>query len=312
MINLRKIRYFLEIADCGSFSKAAAKLKVSQPTLSQQMSALETHLGRSLLTRTIGGVAVTDAGRVFYRHAQSLAKQIAFAEDEVRSIDGPGLGQVTLGLATCGAASTLALPILQRVRSEYPEFRLRINDNFAGTLSDFIMTGRIDLALAYTAPPLRGVTSEDLFIEELFLMCPEGHDVSAGLGAAVDLRSLQDAAMVLPSDVHFIRTLVERACLGAGFRPRIIAEIDSLRALIEAVQTGLGVSILPRAALDRTSRGIAVYPLGPEPIEATVSLCTSAQLPVTGSIEMLGSLVKDLVRQRLTSGLWPGVKPVPA
>lgn len=309
MINLRKLRYFLALVDNGSLSGAAVDLGVSQPTLSQQLAALERHLQQRLLLRTTTGVMVTEAGRAFYRHARSLAARIERAEAEVGSAESTGSGQVSLGLATCGAASTLALPLLRHMQAEYPAVRLRLNDNFAGTLSEFIMTGRIDLAVVYTAPPVLGVNSIELFIEELAVVAPAGVELRTNDGEVVPLLALRELPAVLLSSVHFLRGVIDRACIHAGFEPRVAAEIDSLPALLEAVAAGLGVTLLPRAALSPLRPGLAVHRLGPEPMEATVSLCTSAQLPVTASIEHVAKLVASLVAERMAARAWPGVRP---
>ena len=307
MISLRKIHYFLAAVDTGSLSAAAAELGISQPTLSQQLAALEHYLEQKLLLRSVTGVTVTEAGRTFYRHARSLAGQIEHAEAEISSV-GAGAGQVSLGLATCGAASTLALPLLRRMLDNHPAIRLRLNDNFAGTLSEFIMTGRIDLALAYTAPPMIGVNCRELFIEELVLVAPASLKIRKGRGATIDLANLREAPFALLSPIHFLRALIERACARAGFGPRVVAEIDSMAALLEAVSAGLGVTILPRAALGRSPVGLTIQRLGPEPMEATVSLCTSAHLPITASINLVGALVTAQVEEHLAAKSWTGVR----
>lgn len=255
---------------------------------------------------------VTEAGRTFYRHARSLAAQIEQAQAETSSIGESGSGQVSLGLATCGAAATLALPLLRRMQAEHPTIQLRLNDNFVGALSEFIMTGRIDVALAYSAPPMAGVTCQELFIEELFLVAPANVTFPKGRGATVPLSALREAAVVLLSPIHFLRTVVDRACARTGFEPRVVAEIDSRSALLEAVSVGLGLTILPRAAVGPDTPGLSIHRLGPEPMEATVSLCTSAQLPVTASIALVGALAASLVQDRLLDGVWPGVRPFAA
>ena len=308
MINLRKIRYFLATVDSGSLSTAALELGVSQPTLSQQLAALEGHLGQKLLLRSTTGVTVTEAGRTFYRHARSLAARIERAEDDVSSVGVAGSGQVSRGLATCGAASTLALPVLRRMQAAHPAIQLRLNDNFAGTLSEFIMTGRIDIALAYTAPPMTGVNCRELFIEELVIVAPANIKLRRGRASVVSLPALRDLPTALLSPIHFLRAVVDRACARAGFEPRVVAEIDSLAALLAAVSAGLGVTILPRAALGPNPPSLGVYRLGPEVMEVTVSLCTSAQLPITASIEVVGALVADPVEERLAARSWDGVR----
>lgn len=307
MLNLRKIRYFLAVVDHGSLSGAATVLGVSQPTLTQQVTALEGYLEHKLLLRTTSGVTVTEAGRTFYRHARFLAAQIEHAEAEVSSIGNAGSGQVSLGLATCGAASTLALPVLRRMQALHPTIILRLNDNFAGTLSEFIMTGRIDLALAYTAPPMTGIICRELFIEELVVVAPASIKLRKARGSSVSVPALRDLPTVLLSPIHFLRSVIDRACARAAFEPRVVAEIDSLAALLEAVSSGLGVTILPRAALPPAAASL-VHRLGPEPMEVTVSLCTSAQLPVTASIGAVGALVANLVEERLADEGWPGVR----
>ena len=219
-----------------------------------------------------------------------------------------GDGQVSLGLATCGAASTLALPVLRRMLATHPTIHMRLNDNFAGTLSDFIMTGRIDLALAYTAPPMTGVNCRELFIEELVVVAPASARIRKGRGTTVALSALRELPFALLSPIHFLRAVIDRACARAGFEPRTMAEIDSLAALLEAVSAGLGVTILPRAALGRSPQTLSVHRLGPEPVEVTVSLCTSAQLPITASIGLVGDLVAALVEEHLVAGAWAGVR----
>jgi len=308
VLSARKIAYFLKVVDCGAFSKAASELRVSQPTLSQQIAALEAHLQRKLLVRSVHGVTVTDAGRAFYRHAQGLARQFAQATEDVRRIEPASGGPIALGLATCGAASTLALPILERVLDERPDLRLRIFDNFLGSLGDSIMNGRIDLALAYGAGSTRGVRRQALFIEELFLIAPPGR-APTGTGP-VALAALAGVPLVMPSEVHYLRPVIEKACAGAGFRPRVVAEIDSLAGLLAALHNDAGAAILPRVALDpEDAARLAIRPLGPERIEATVSLCTSADLPVTASIEALAALITVLAQERLAAGDWGGVRP---
>lgn len=308
MITHTKLRYFLTTVDRGSLSGAAGDLGVSQPTLSQQLATLEAHLGQRLLLRTAGGVTVTEAGRIFYRHARTLVAQIERAEAEVGLVGRNGSDQVSLGLATCGAASTLAMPVLRRMRAEHPSVRLRLNDNFAGTLSEFIMTGRIDLALAYTVAPMAGVACRDLFTEELVLVAPKGFGLGPRQDAVLPLAAMRDLPAALLSPIHLLRAVVDRACARAGFEPRVVAEIDSLPALLEAVCGGIGVTVLPRAALAPLSAGLHVHRLGPEPVEVTVSLCTSAQLPATESIVRVGELVAELVEERLAARSWAGVR----
>lgn len=307
MINLRKIQYFLKVVDFGSLSRAALELGVTQPTLSQQIAALEGHLGRTLLVRGSQGVMVTEVGRLFYRHAQQLERQLLLAEEEVRTATTRE-GKVSLGLATCGAPSTLALPILRKVLLDHPGLQLRIQDNFAGSLSEAIMNGRLDLALVYGAGPSRGVRFQKLFLEELFLF--EAPGTATGGRGPVSLEEHRDIPMVLPSGVHFLRPVIEKACAKLGFRPRVVAEIDSLTELKAALRAGVGAAILPRTAIDQSpdAKDLVARPIRPGKMETTVSLCTSANLPITSGIETLRSIILGIVEDRLSDRGWKGTR----
>jgi LysR family nitrogen assimilation transcriptional regulator len=310
LLNPRKLDYFVTVVDSGSFSKAAADLGITQPTLSQQIASLESHLGRSLLVRGARTVMVTEAGRVLYRHAQLLRRQMRQAEDAIRNADESAVGGVSLGLATCGAAATLALPVLVRMRQHHPDLRLQISDNFAGVLSEWIMSGRIDVALVYGMGPVHGVRFEPLFHEELFLIAPNDFPHALRDGR-LPLHALRDESFILPSAVHFLRPLIDRACVAQGFRPRVVAEVDSLSGLLETLRHGLGITILPRSALEQQagSGTFAVLPLGPDRIEVPGSLCVSDHLPITPAIETLASVIRTLVREQLEGGVWRGVRP---
>jgi LysR family transcriptional regulator, nitrogen assimilation regulatory protein len=310
MLGPRKLDYFVTVVDSGSFSKAARELRMTQPTLSQQIASLESHLGRSLLVRGARAVMVTEAGRVLYRHAQLLRRQMRQAVEDIHNAGESGVGGVSLGLATCGAAATLALPVLARMLDHHPELRLQISDNFAGVLSEWIMSGRIDLALVYGMGPVHGVQFDPLFFEELFLIAPSDFPHALRDGR-LPLHALRDEPFILPSTVHFLRPLIERACLAQGFRPRVVAEVDSLSGLLETLRHGLGVTILPRAALEQEAGpgSFAILPLGPDRIEVPVSLCVSDHVPVAPAIETLASVIRTLVREQLEGGVWRGVRP---
>ncbi|WP_158931638.1 LysR substrate-binding domain-containing protein [Acidisphaera sp. S103] len=310
MLGPRKLDYFVTVVDSGSFSKAARELRMAQPTLSQQIASLESDLGRSLLVRGARAVMVTEAGRVLYRHAQLLRRQMRQAVEDIHNAGESGVGGVSLGLATCGAAATLALPVLARMLDHHPELRLQISDNFAGVLSEWIMSGRIDLAMVYGIGPVHGVRFEPLFHEELFLIAPRDFPCVPRDGR-LSLQALRDEPFILPSAVHFLRPLIERACLAQGFRPRVVAEVDSLSGLLETLRHGLGVTILPRAALEHEtgSGGFSILALGPDRIEVPVSLCVSDHVPITPAIETVARVIRTLVREKLEVGVWHGVRP---
>jgi LysR family transcriptional regulator, nitrogen assimilation regulatory protein len=121
-MELRQLRYFVAIVDHGSLSRAALVLHVAQPALTQQLRQLEEELGAQLLHRSAQGVVSTDAGKVFYDHAQAILKQVADARSAVTQSARPS-GSVTMGLPH-SISGALALPLLTAAREQYPDITL--------------------------------------------------------------------------------------------------------------------------------------------------------------------------------------------
>ena len=299
----RKLLYFLTAVDCGSYARAARELGASQSTLSEHVSSLEVQLGRSLLTRGQKGVSVTEAGRVLYRHAQLIVRQVRQAEQDVTQVSNVAFGPVSLGLATYGAASRLALPILRRVMERCPDVLLRINDNFAGTLSESVISGRIDMAVVYGAGPLKGVRMRSLFAEELFLFAAESAVIPGSPNGPVLLSDLAGTRLLLPSTIHFLRHVIERAFSRIGVHPEIAVEIDSFSTLRDALRANLGVSILPRAAFAELASEdrMQMRQIRQPRLEAIVSLGTPDQIPLTDSVRAVENIILELV-DGLTAG----------
>ena len=121
-MELRQLRYFVAIVDHGSLSRAALVLHVAQPALTQQLRQLEEELGAQLLHRSAHGVLSTDAGKVFYEHAQAILKQVADARSAVTQSTTRPSGSVTLSLPR-SISGALALPLLTAARATYPKSR---------------------------------------------------------------------------------------------------------------------------------------------------------------------------------------------
>src|ERR1700682_4849864 len=133
MLDIRHLRYFVCVVDMGSLSKAAGTLSISQPSLSQQVFAMEYQLGVPLLLRSAAGVRPTDAGLKLYRHARIVLRQMQEMEVDVVSEGGGAVGQVAVGLPT-SIAAVLAVPLIGRVAADPPRVRLHLFERLRGYL----------------------------------------------------------------------------------------------------------------------------------------------------------------------------------
>jgi LysR family nitrogen assimilation transcriptional regulator len=296
-VDFRKLRSFVKIVDTGSVSRAAAILRTAQPALSQQIAALETHFRHQLLIRSNVGITPTEAGLILYRHAQLMLKQIEQAQIDIHQSTKSIGGRVSVGLATYSTSSSLSLPLIREMKQKHPDIVMHINASFGHVLSELIMTGKMDMALIYAADPIKGVTLQPLFKEEMFLVSPTGFEFQGDQDKPLPISALNGHPFLLPSKGHLLRRLIDEAFGRAGAVPDIVAEIESVPALGAAVNDGLGSTILPASVVTDTLNfsGVQIRALTKPVIDATVSLCFSDHLPLSEPALAARAVLLDIV-----------------
>lgn len=302
-MELRQLRYFVKVVECGSLGRAATELGVVTSALSQQISRLESELSTRLLTRTSTGVVLTDAGLAFLRQAQLSLRH---ADDAVKAARESRLsGHVSVGLAQT-TASVLALPFMRAMRERYPDVRLRLVESLSGHLSTMLNARQLDLAIVFHTETARRWSVMPLLDERLFLIARED---MPGLPPAgpVRLRDLAGLPLLLPSDSHGLRALVNNGFARLNDRPNLVAEIDGLDVLMELVEAGLGATIQPGAATVRL-RGptLATRQIRDRQLARSnllVSLSDDELSPAALAVRvLLAQTASELVR----AGAWPG------
>lgn len=250
-MELRQLRYFMRVVESGSFSQAAASLGVVTSALSQQVSKLESELSTRLLQRTSTGVRPTDAGLAFWRQCQLALRHVDAAANAAK---GARLsGHVSVGMPP-STASVMGLAFLQAMHERYPDLRLHLVEGLSGHLAQMLNARQLDLAVLFQVDAARRWTVQPLLDEKLFVMGPQ---TVAGMptGNSTSLSRLKALPLILPSAPHNLRTLVDAAFDRAGIQPQVVAEIDGLALLMDAVGGGMGATIQPGAAASRLSDG---------------------------------------------------------
>ncbi len=324
LMDVRQLRNFVAIVDSGSLSKAAERLLIAQPSLSQQLRTLEEELQTQLLIRSAQGVVPTDAGKTLYRHARVVLRQMEQIREEVREGGGSEAGPVAVGFPTTIAA-ILAVPLFQRVRTQYPGIRLQIFESMSGYISELLANGRLDLAMLFRDSETRGISVMPLFDEELYVMgghlvCPEidadadtapgarehSNDVASG---TCELARLANVPLVVPSASNGLRLLIERSFSQANVELNIVADIDSLPTLIDIARAGDACAILPASALaprDPALRPKALRIVSPQMVRPA-SVCWSNSLPVGSATLAVRQCIADLIRELQADGHWTGI-----
>jgi LysR family nitrogen assimilation transcriptional regulator len=309
-MELRQLRYFVAIVDHGSLSRAALVLHIAQPALTQQLRQLEEELGVQLLHRSAQGVLSTDAGKIFYEHAQAILKQVADARSAVtQSAERPS-GSVTLGLPH-SISGALALPLLTAARAQYPEITLQLTEELTGNLAEQLKSGRVNLAVLFDDGQLAQFATTPLVEEELRFICRADAAYAQGEHSLTLERALR-TTLILPGLQHGVRPRIESVARAAGLALANVIEINSIAILKSALLANMGATILPSApVLDELERGtLRAQPIHSPAISRTVVLCASKNIPLTNAAAAVSRLVQQVSAQLCTGGTWPGAKAI--
>lgn len=313
-MDLRQLRYFTQIVESGSLSKASRQLFIAQPALSQQLSKLEDEVGKPLFNRSSKGVTPTENGLALYHHARFMLRQLDQALSIARKESGAVHGMVSVGLPAT-TVSALGLPLVRRVRERYPSILLNVVEGMSGHLGQMMRLGQLDLAVLFASDVAQDVSVDALLEEELFVMLPKHSTLVPPRRTSVTLAEAAALPLILPTGEHGLRRRIAAEFEQRNLSPRIVAEIDSLSLLMTCVHDGIGATIKPMAAVHlegergrqwralsisdaRLARRNYLYSLPPQRLSTAASV-VAAELRAT-AIELV------------ETGAWSGVRAIPA
>jgi DNA-binding transcriptional LysR family regulator len=245
-LDLRQVAYLIAVVEERSFTRAAERLRVAQPSLSQQTRALERQVGTELVERGPRGVVPTAAGRAFLERAREAVAAAELAVAQARSVAGVSGG--SLHVATVSSLATWMLPrAFAGWRPAHPAVTLKMSE-FAqrADLEEAVRSGDADLAVGPRPASWRGPV-HTLGEERYALVVPP--DDPLGGGADVDLALAADRDWVLYAPAHGLRDFVLAVCEAAGFVPRGVVETRQVDAAARLAAAGLGVALVPDGAI---------------------------------------------------------------
>jgi len=256
-MEMRHLRYFVTVAEELSFSRAAERLHVSQPSLSSQIKKLEEELGVGLFDRSRRRIRLTDAGRFFLEQSQRLFAELERDVRAVRRVGRGEVGRLTLGFVP--AAANDALPPLLRVfRGRFPDVELSMHEMNPGQLVDALHDKRIDAAFFYVPFEDPALEFATVLRESLVLVLPDEHPLAAE--REVDVRALANEPFVLPAPYRGagLREKIEELCQRSGFVPRVVQEAWLVQTAAGLTASGVGVTMVP-ASLQNLQKTGVVY-----------------------------------------------------
>lgn len=291
-MELRHLRYFRAVAEELHFGRAAQRLLIAQPPLSQQIRQLERELGVALLIRSTRRVELTPAGQAYLDRAVDILDAVDDAADLARRVAEGTTGRLTIGCV--GSATYSLLPQLVRaLRDLLPAVDVRVRgEMLAPAQLAALGTGDIDLALL--RPPVvdAGLSTEVVRHDSLLVALPEGHRMSKR--KTLTVADLRDESFVAHAGGgrSVMGTLLATLCADADFTPRVRHEVEETSTLVTLVAAGLGVAIVPAPTSALDIAGVVYRPLRPH----TLGLDLVAAWPASAH-DQLARRVVDTLRE---------------
>lgn len=249
-MELRQLYYFVQVARKQHMTQAAEELHIAQSAVSRQIHQLEEELEAKLFIQKGRNLQLTPVGQLFLKRAEAILADLERAVMEVHEFLDPDLGEIRLGFP-----HSLGIQLIPQVvaafRKQHPNVKFRFKQGMYQSLINDVTKGEVDLAFISPFPEEHErVCGNIILTEELYVVLPLAHPLAKE--AAINLIQLKDEPFVLFSEGYSLRPIVWDACIAAGFTPKISfegQETDTIRGLVAA---GMGVSLLPRLALNHS------------------------------------------------------------
>ncbi|GAA5022246.1 LysR substrate-binding domain-containing protein [Kitasatospora paranensis] len=299
-MQLQQLRYFAAVADLRNFTRAAERLHVAQPSLSQQIRTLERELGGELFHRGRGSIALTDAGEALLPLARRILADADSARLAVQETVQLRRGRVRLG-APPSLCTSLVPDVLAAFRARHPAVDLRVSEGGSGDLTAALDAGELDLALLIAPergghPP--GLAVTPLLHEDLVLVSAAPLPVRR-----IPVEGLRDRPLVMFREGYALRDSTLAACRAAGFEPRLAVEGGEMDAVLGFVRAGLGAAVVPAMVAARS--GLPTARFTAPGLGRTVLLGHGRDIPLGRAAERMRGTVLEQVAALAEGGALP-------
>lgn len=279
-MELRHLRYFMAVAEELHFTRAAKRLGINQPPLSQQIQQLEQSLGTALFHRGAREVTLTEAGLALREDARRILREVEQAGERVRRIARGELGRLRLGMINSAPFHPLIPAVIRAFRQRYPAVALTLHEDATPELATAVQHDVMDAA--FVRPLLgdaSGLHATALVEEPLVVALPAGHPLTRRTAVALLALSLEPFVLFSRNVGAGLHEEIVRACRAAGFMPRVVQETSQVTSIVNLVASGLGVSLVPASMQQMQVEGVAFRAIrAPAPVARLQLICREADL----------------------------------
>jgi LysR family nitrogen assimilation transcriptional regulator len=305
----RRLQAFVRMVDVANLTRAAQSLGITQPALSQQLTALEEEFGVQLLERTRSGVQPTPGGQALYRHATLILNQIENARADVAAARKLISGNVSIGMPL-SVTAVMIVPLLRTVGERYPGISLDFTDGLPAAIAgELVASRRLDIAFLSAPTKDKSVATEELVVERLALITSPNNPLGQSK-SPIALRDLKDHPLILPNHSVHLRKIVDDAFASVKVEPKVVAEMNSVYALCSATSAGLGSAIVPfsTSELANPHRFVRRKIIRPELVRP-IYLATAGHTELSSQAKAVYDIIIEIKQQMIADGVWRPARP---
>ena len=303
-MDFRRIQHFVHVAELGSLSKAANRLHIVQPALSQSIKRLEDDIGAILFVRSRRGMEPTEHGLVFLKYAYGILNQYNRAKESIATIGENPKGIVSVAM-TASALHALTVPVCTRLKEEFPDIELCIEEGMAANIQQGFEAGQYDLVVSHLVKPNDTIHIENLIQEDLFLVTSyqdrsEKTEISFGELAKIPL--------ILPQGHHGVGGEIFALAENHGFKIISAKVRGALHPTLQLIEAGFGQSILPWSAIsDRIAqKKLRARRIVQPNIYHTISMAHPSHRPLTQASIAVMKIIRQSIGKIHDQGKWSG------
>jgi LysR family nitrogen assimilation transcriptional regulator len=300
-MDLRKIKYFFSVIEHGNLSSAAQSLRVSQPTLSRQIQAIEQEFQTPLFVRGGRGMLLTEAGRQLREGLQSIERQLRLLKTDVTAVSVEPAGEVAFGVPP-SPRGLIAVPLVKHYNNAYPRIAIRLVEETSGQLRDLVANGILDLAITNTTEPTHGTASQILGRERLVLVGPV--DAKLSMRKDTPIEALGNLPLILTMRPNSLRLMVEDRLGMHGLTANVRFEANTLPLMTDLVIAGLGYTVLPICGVRDLLKQERVSASPISDLFVTWLVARPKSRPLGAAAERFHDILCEFSRKLIAKGTW--------
>jgi LysR family nitrogen assimilation transcriptional regulator len=296
-MELKQLEYFVRVAEMGSFTRASIALSVTQPALSRKIRQLEVELRQALFNRNGRGITLTNEGAVLLEHSRGILAQTDRMRGALQDAQSSPAGRVMLAMAG-STGKSFAPEFVTQFRKLFPRASLEIMEGRSRVIHEWLVTGRVDIAILFDPPPSPLMEITPLHDVDLFLFSRASSKLAPKRGP-IPFRDLEGMPLILPAPPHSIRMAAEREAAKARIKLDVVLEVEGGSMIYELVQRGQGATIQSRYEARRGSmlRGLQSNEIISPRLHRSLKLAISLQRPTTHLVREAARMITQSLGQ---------------